>query len=103
MRAEAQNHVDAIEKSLLLLKQRMDWETAAHRLEEFDALIEDPKLWDDQVKAQRLMRDRQALIGQIETVQGVMRDLGDNVALIELGEMEGDQDVVAEAEAALAV
>ncbi len=32
MRSETQNHVDAITKSLKLLAQRMDWETAPHRL-----------------------------------------------------------------------
>ena len=42
MRAETQAHVDAIQKSLALLAQRMDWETAPHRLEEFNALIEQP-------------------------------------------------------------
>ncbi|MCB1391127.1 MAG: peptide chain release factor 2, partial [Rhodobacteraceae bacterium] len=44
MRAETQNTVEAIRKSLNLLAQRMDWETAKHRLEEFDAMIEDPNL-----------------------------------------------------------
>ena len=34
MRAEAQNTVDAIRKSLALLGQRLNWETAQHRLEE---------------------------------------------------------------------
>ena len=47
MRAETQAHVDAIQKSLALLAQRMDWETAPHRLEEFNALIEQPDLWND--------------------------------------------------------
>ena len=37
MRAETQGNVEAIGKSLKLLAQRMDWETAPHRLEEFDA------------------------------------------------------------------
>ncbi len=36
MRAE--NTVADIEKSLALLRQRMDWETAEHRLEEFNAI-----------------------------------------------------------------
>ena len=40
MRAEAENAVAAIEKSLALLAQRMDWETAEHRLEEFNAMTE---------------------------------------------------------------
>ena len=40
MRADAQNAVEAIEKSLNLLEQRLDYETAPHRLEEFNAMIE---------------------------------------------------------------
>ena len=101
MRAEISNIVEAIEKSIDLLKQRMDWETAAHRLEEANAMIEDPNLWDDQDKAQKLMRDRQALVDGIATVTGLMTDLSDNIELIELGEMEDDAEVVSEAEAAL--
>ena len=45
MRAETQAHVEAIRKSLTLLAQRMDWETPPHRLEEFNAMIEDGDLW----------------------------------------------------------
>ena len=101
MRVEISNTVEAIEKSIDLLKQRMDWETAAHRLEEANAMIEDPNLWDDQDKAQKLMRDRQALVDGIATVTGLMTDLSDNIELIELGEMEDDAEVVSEAEAAL--
>ncbi len=101
MRAETANTVEAIRKSLTLLKQRMGWDTARHRLEEFDAMIEDPKLWDDQERAQKLMRDRQVLVDAIGVVEGIERDLNDNIELIELGEAEGDKEVVAEAEAAL--
>ncbi|GFE64139.1 peptide chain release factor 2 [Litoreibacter roseus] len=101
MRAEAQNAVDAIEKSLALLRQRMDWETAPHRLEEFNARVEDPDLWNDPEKAQKLMRDRQSLVDAMENYTSMKQELDDNVELIELGEMEDDTDVVDEAEAAL--
>jgi peptide chain release factor 2 len=101
MRAETQNHVDQIEKSLKLLGQRLDWETAPHRLEEFDALIEDPNLWNDPAKAQKLMKERQALMDAIAAYKLIDGGLRDNVELIELGEAEGDAEVVAEAEAAL--
>jgi peptide chain release factor 2 len=101
MRAETANLVEAITKSLELLKQRLDWDTASHRLEEFNAMIEDPTLWDDQERAQKLMRDRQALVDGIETVESIERDLSDDIELIELGELEEDTEVVAEAEAAL--
>ena len=101
MRAETKNTVSDIRNSLVLLKQRMDWDTAKHRLEEFDAMIEDPDLWDDQAKAQKLMRDRQMLIDALETCTGIETDLTDNIELIELGEAEDDQDVVEEAETAI--
>ncbi|MGR3513365.1 MAG: peptide chain release factor 2 [Paracoccaceae bacterium] len=101
MRAEAENLVAQIEKSLNLLAQRMDWETAPHRLEEFNAMVEDPNLWDDPEKAQKLMRDRQALVDAIDRYTGMKQEMSDNVELIELGEMEDDDEVVKEAEAAL--
>jgi len=101
MRAEIQNTVEAIRKSLGLLAKRMDHETAKHRLEEFDAMIEDPNLWNDPARAQGLMRERQQLMEALATYESIARDLSDNIELIEMGEMENDKDVVAEAEAAL--
>ncbi|HKL55914.1 MAG: peptide chain release factor 2 [Roseovarius sp.] len=101
MRAEIQTVVSEIENSLELLRQRMGWETAQHRLEEFNARVEDPNLWDDPAKAQKLMRDRQALVDAIETHDSISRDMRDNIELIELGETEGDSEVIAEAEATL--
>ena len=101
MRAETLNNIAAIEKSLKLLAQRMDWETAPHRLEEFNAMIEDPNLWNDAAKAQKLMRERQALMDAISTYKMIDQGLRDNAELIELGEMEGDEEIIGEAEAAL--
>jgi peptide chain release factor 2 len=101
MRSETQSHVEAIRKSLALLAQRMDRTTAAHRLEEFNAMIEDPSLWNDPARAQKLMRERQMLMDAVGTYDSIARDLADNVDLIEMGEAENDADIVAEAEAAL--
>ncbi|MCB2120137.1 peptide chain release factor 2 [Albidovulum sp.] len=101
MRAETQNTVEAIRKSLKLLGQRMDWETAPHRLEEFNAMIEDGDLWSDPARAQKLMRERQMLMDAVETYRKIDRDLTDNVDLIELGEMEDDAEIVTDAEASL--
>ena len=101
MRAETQNLVSDIEKSLVLLGQRMEIDTAQHRLEEFNARVEDPNLWDDPDAAQKLMRERQGLVDAMETYDRIKTDMSDNVELIELGEMEDDEDVISEAEAAL--
>ncbi|MEP6066567.1 MAG: peptide chain release factor 2 [Paracoccaceae bacterium] len=101
MRAEAQNTVEAIEKSLELLGQRLDLETVEHRIEEFNARVEDPNLWDDPTAAQKLMRERQVLVDSYATYTSMKQDLGDTIELIELGEMEEDEEVVEDAEEAL--
>ncbi|MCQ0092744.1 peptide chain release factor 2 [Roseovarius sp. M141] len=103
MRAEIQTITTEIQTSLELLRQRLGWETAQHRLEEINARVEDPKLWDDPATAQKLMQDRQALVDALETHDAIQAELSDNVELIEMGEAEGDEDVVTEAEAALKV
>ncbi len=101
MRAETLNSIAAIEKSIRLVGQRMNWETAKYRLEEFNARVEDPTLWNDPDAAQKLMRDRQVLVDKISNYQALERDLRDNIELIEMGEVEGDAGIVADAEAAL--
>ena len=101
MRADIQNMVNEINKSLELLRQRMGWETVEHRLEEFNARVEDPDLWNDPENAQKLMRERQSLIDAVEGHDNMQTELNDNIELIELGEMEDDQDVITDAEAAI--
>ncbi|MFC3529549.1 peptide chain release factor 2 [Paracoccus mangrovi] len=101
MRAETQATIEAIRKSLKLLGQRMDWETAPHRLEELNAMIEAGDIWSDQARAQKLMRDRQKLSDAVETYRRIETELKDNAELIELGEAEGDAEIVADAEGSL--
>ena len=101
MRAEIQNIAAEIEKSLELLRQRMDWETVPHRLEEFNARVEAPDLWNDPQKAQKLMQDRQALVDAVGVHDAIEQDLKDTIDLIELGELEDDEEVVKDAEKSL--
>ena len=101
MRADIQNMVSEINKSLDLLRQRMGWDTVHHRLEEFNARVEDPDLWNDPENAQKLMRERQALVDSVSNHDSMQQDLNDNIELMELGEMEDDQEVVEDAENAI--
>ena len=101
MRAEIETIVGEIRNSLDLLRQRMDWETAPHRLEELNAMSEDPDLWNDPEKAQKLMRERQSLVDAIDAANEIAQELEDQTGMIELGEMEDDAEVVTEAEEAL--
>ena len=77
-------------------------ETARKRLQELNAKVEDPTLWDDPDAAQKLMRERASLESRIGDFNTLESGLTDNVELIELGEAEGDEDIISEAEAALA-
>jgi peptide chain release factor 2 len=94
--------IDEIEKSLELLRQRLGWDTALHRLDELNARAEDPSLWNDAAHAQKVMRERQKLADGIAGYKALANALNDNVELIELGEMEDDDEIVVEAEKALA-
>ncbi|MHA1559322.1 MAG: peptide chain release factor 2, partial [Alphaproteobacteria bacterium] len=98
MGAETQAIVDQIEQAMALLRRHLDWDVAKARLADLNAKAEDPALWEDPERAQKVMRERQSLADQIEGVVGLDREVADNIELIELGEAEGDQTVVAEAE-----
>ncbi len=102
MRAETENQIAQINKTIALLAQRLDLETAEHRMEEFNAMSEDPELWNNPAKAQKLMRERQMLADALENYKTLSTDLQDNIDLIELGELEDDAEVVGEAESAIA-
>ena len=65
-------------------------------------LAEDPKLWDDPQAAQAKMQERTRLENAIEACRQLENQMNEHAELIELGEAEGDTDVVAESEAALA-
>lgn len=71
------------------------------RLEELNALVEDPTLWDNAEKAQNLMRERTRLDDQISAVREIETQISDNAALIEMGEEEGDEGIILEAEQSL--
>ncbi|MDD9877916.1 MAG: peptide chain release factor 2 [Magnetovibrio sp.] len=102
MRAEIETMASEIKQSVELLRRHLDYDQAQLRLEELNALAEDPDLWNDPEKAQKVMRERGQLEQGLKAIDEMQRDLDDNVEMIELGEMEDDADVVAEAEAAIA-
>ena len=98
MRAELQAITEKILKSIKFLEQRMDIESANNRLEEFNALSENPTFWSDPDKAQKLMQERQFLIDQLETHKNLHSELRENVDLIELAELENETSILKEAE-----
>ena len=68
---------------------------------ELNQKAEDPDIWNDPDKAQKLMRERQHLEKSISAIRSIESELDDHVGLIELGEEESDEAIVTEAEEAL--
>ena len=102
MRAEAQAYVDRIDAALELLRRFLDWDRALRRLDELNARVEDPSLWNDQRKAQEVMRERTRLDSAISATRAIDTEKNDTVELIEMAEAEGDEAMVDEAVASLA-
>ncbi|HEX4891282.1 MAG TPA: peptide chain release factor 2 [Alphaproteobacteria bacterium] len=101
MKAEVQSLAQDIKQSFELLRRHLDWDQAQRRLQELNALVEDPKLWDNPQLAQDMMRERTRLETAISAVRRMQSDFDDTLGLIELGEAENDAGIVSEAEAAL--
>ena len=102
MRAEAQAYADQIEAAIALLRRFLDWDIAVRRLDELNARVEDPSLWDDAKLAQSVMRERRRLDEAISATRAIETELRDNVELIEMAEAEGDDAMVNDAVQALA-
>ncbi|MBJ7249901.1 MAG: peptide chain release factor 2, partial [Acetobacteraceae bacterium] len=75
-----------------LLRRHLDWDASVRRLEELNARVEDPTLWNNADEAGRVMRERGRLSDQIDGVKRLERDVEDALGLIELAEAEGDAD-----------
>ena len=102
MRAEAQAHVNQIQAALALLRRSLDWDRALRRLDELNARVEDPTLWNDAKAAQDVMRERRRLDESIGATRAIESELSDTVELIEMAEAEGDEEMAVDGTAALA-
>ncbi|MDP3659935.1 peptide chain release factor 2 [Phenylobacterium sp.] len=101
MRADVEASKADIEQSIELLRRRLDWEPALRRLDELNARVEDPSLWDKPEAAQALTKDRSRLAAQVDAVRALERDLADAIGYAEMADEEGDESSLEEARAQL--
>ena len=71
------------------------------RLGDLNRQAEDPSLWNDSARAQKVMRQRQALDSAVKGYKKIEQELDDIVTLLELGEAEGDAATIEEGGQAL--
>ncbi len=67
-------------------------------MSELNALAEDPSLWQDQERAQKILKERRRLESSIGSIRGIENDLNDQIGMIEMAEAEGDTSLALEAE-----
>ena len=94
MRAEAQANIDRIEAALDLVRQSLDWDRALRRLDELNARVQDPSLWDNPKEAQAISREQKNLESAVNTVREISAEMNDAVEFIEMGEAEGEDSIV---------
>ena len=101
MQAETQAKIESIIATIELLRVHVGYDVALARLAELEAQSAEADFWNNQAVAQEAMREKNRLERQLNMITSLQNEMDDAVGLIELGEIEGDQDVVAEAEEAL--
>jgi peptide chain release factor 2 len=101
MRAEAQAYINRIDAALALVRQSLDWERALRRLDELNARVQDPTLWDNPKQAQAISREQKSLETAVNTVNEIAAAMADAVEFIEMGEAEGEDAIVADGLATL--
>ena len=94
MRAEAHAFINRIEAALALVRLSLDWERALRRLDELNARVQDPSLWDNPKQAQAISREQKSLENAVNTVNEIAAEMADAIEFVEMGEAEGEESVV---------
>lgn len=71
-----------------------DFETKSQRLEEVNGLLEDPKVWDDAQKAQKLGKEKRELELVVTTLNAVEQNIQDSRDLFEMAREENDDETL---------
>ena len=59
-------------------------------MNEVNAALENPKVWDEPKRAQELGREKRTLENVVETVDHLTSNLADNTELFDMAKAEGD-------------
>ncbi|PJG85102.1 peptide chain release factor 2 [Conservatibacter flavescens] len=84
-----------------VLRGYLDFEVKVERLEEVNAELEQPDVWNDPEKAQALGKERSALEAVVETIRSLDQGLEDVEGLLELAVEAEDEETFNEAVAEL--
>ncbi|HRP29733.1 MAG TPA: peptide chain release factor 2 [Burkholderiaceae bacterium] len=99
-------HINAIGNSLADLTERtqalrgyLDYDHKALRLNEVNAALENPAVWNEPKRAQELGREKKLLDSVVSTIDHLSGNLADNTELYEMAKADGDEASLAAIEA----
>ncbi|TQK03751.1 MULTISPECIES: peptide chain release factor 2 [Herbaspirillum] len=80
------------------LRRYLDFDVKSEKLEQVNAELEDPNVWNDQKRAQDLGKEKKSLEAIVHTLIKIDADLGDAKDLFEMAREEKDEDTIASIE-----
>jgi peptide chain release factor 2 len=101
---DRQAEIAALDATLTTVERVLDVDALKTRIEKLEQDASDPKLWDDQTRAQKVTSELSHTQGELRRVQGLRGRLDDLPVLYELAAEEqgaGGSDALAEADAEL--
>ncbi|QAU35123.1 peptide chain release factor 2 [Janthinobacterium sp. 17J80-10] len=103
MEAERLNALSALLADLTIreveLRGYLDFAAKSEKLEQVNAELEDPNVWNDQKRAQDLGREKKSLEAIVTSLTEIESGLRDATDLFEMAREEGDEDTVVAIEA----
>src|SRR3954469_7298555 len=69
-----------------------DYDRKALRLNEVNAALENPNVWNEPKRAQELGREKRVLDNVVGTIDHLSSNLSDNLELYEMSKADGDTD-----------
>ncbi|HYQ05031.1 MAG TPA: peptide chain release factor 2 [Polyangiaceae bacterium] len=99
MLADARNSLSDLQRRVDALRGSLDVPALKREIEELDELSAAPKFWDNQEKAQALMRKRAAAAEKLVWIEALTKDVAESSELLELGAADNDEGIVSEVEA----
>ncbi len=102
MDLDRQADISALDTTLTTVERVLDVDGLRARIGKLEAEASDPKLWDDQTRAQKVTSDLSHAQGELRRVEELRQRVDDLPVLYELAAEEGGPDELAEADGELA-
>jgi len=99
---DRQADISALDTTLTTVERVIDVDALRGRIEKLEAEASDPRLWDDQTRAQKVTSELSHAQGELRRVEELRQRVEDLPVLFELAAEEGGPEEVAEADAELA-